>query len=71
MNALQLLKRMRATALGRLHDSLYVDEEGVTADFDSEWAEDYLKELGKKTDRQTSEDWLYVERSKYEASRGK
>jgi hypothetical protein len=51
-----------------LHDSLYVDEEGVTADFDSEWAaEDYLKELREKTDRQTSEDWLYVERSKYEA----
>ena len=40
----------------------------MTADFDSEWAaEDYLKELREKTDRQTSEDWLYVERSKYEA----
>lgn len=51
-----------------LHDGLYVDEEGVTADFDSEWAaEDYLKELRVKTDRQTAEDWLYVERSKYEA----
>ena len=51
-----------------LHDGLYVNEEGVTADFDSEWAaEDYLKELRVKTDRQTAEDWLYVERSKYEA----
>lgn len=51
-----------------LHDSLYVDEEGVAADFDSEWAaEDYLKELQVKTDRQAAEDWLYVERSKYEA----
>lgn len=51
-----------------LHDGLYVDEEGVTADFNSEWAaEDYLKELREKTDRQTSEDWLYVERAKYEA----
>jgi len=52
-----------------LHDGLYVDEEGVTADFDSEWvAENYLKELRQKVADREAAEWLYVERSKNEVS---
>ena len=51
-----------------LHDDLYVDEEGVTADFDSEWvAENYLLELKEKIAQREAAEWEYVERSKYEA----
>ena len=51
-----------------LHDGLYVDEEGVTADFDSEWvAENYLLELKEKIAQREAAEWEYVERSKYEA----
>ncbi len=50
-----------------LHDGLYVDEDGVTADFDSEWvAGDYLKELRQKVSEREAAEWLYVERSKSE-----
>ena len=51
-----------------IHDELYVDEDGVTADFDSEWvAEDYLKELREKVTQKEADEWEYVERSKFEA----
>ena len=51
-----------------LHDGLYVDEEGVTADFDSEWvAENYLIELKEKIAQREAAEWEYVEQSKYEA----
>ena len=51
-----------------LHDGLYVDEDGVTADFDSEWAaESYLLELKEKVAQQEAAEWEYVERSKYQA----
>lgn len=51
-----------------LHDGLYVDEDGVTADFDSEWvAENYLLELKEKIAQREAAEWEYVERSKYEA----
>ena len=51
-----------------LHDGLYVDEDGVTADFDSEWvAENYLLELKEKVAQREADEWEYVERSKYEA----
>ena len=51
-----------------LHDGLYVDEDGVTADFDSEWvAENYLLELKEKVAQREAAEWEYVERSKYEA----
>ena len=51
-----------------LHDGLYVDEDGVTADFDSEWvAENYLLELKEKAAQREAAEWEYVERSKYEA----
>ena len=51
-----------------LHDGLYVDEDGVTADFDSEWvAENYLIELKEKIAQREAAEWEYVERSKYEA----
>lgn len=51
-----------------LHDGLYVDEEGVTADFDSEWvAENYLLELKEKIAQREAAEWEYVEHSKYEA----
>lgn len=51
-----------------LHDGLYVDEEGVTADFDSEWvAENYLLELKEKITQREAAEWEYVERSKYAA----
>ena len=52
-----------------LHDGLYVDEDGVTTDFDSERvAEDYLKELRQKISDREAAEWLYVERSKMEVS---
>ena len=51
-----------------LHVGLYVDEDGVTADFDSEWvAENYLLELKEKVAQREAAEWEYVERSKYEA----
>ena len=51
-----------------LHDGLYVDEDGVMADFDSEWvAENYLLELKEKIAQREAAEWEYVERSKYEA----
>jgi len=51
-----------------IRDELYVDEDGVTADFDSEWvAEDYLKELRERVSRQEATEWEYIERSKFEA----
>lgn len=50
-----------------IRDELYVDEDGVTADFDSEWvAEDYLKELREKVAQQEADEWEYIERSKIE-----
>ena len=51
-----------------IRDELYVDEDGVSADFDSEWvAEDYLKELREKVAQKEADEWEYVERSKFEA----
>ncbi|MDO5593104.1 MAG: hypothetical protein Q4G57_09430, partial [Bacillota bacterium] len=50
-----------------IRDELYVDEDGVTADFDSEWAaEAYLKDLREKVARQEAAEWEYIERSKFE-----
>ena len=51
-----------------IREELYVDEDGVTADFDSEWAaETYLKELREKVAWQEAAEWEYIERSKFEA----
>ena len=51
-----------------IHDDLYVDEDGVTAEFDSEWAaESYLLELKEKVAQQEAAEWAYVERSKYQS----
>ena len=51
-----------------IRDEYYVDEDGVTADFDSEWAaEDYLKELQEKVAQKEADEWEYIERSKFEA----
>ena len=51
-----------------IRDELYVDADGVTADFDSEWAaEMYLKELREKVAQQEAAEWEYIERSKFEA----
>ena len=52
-----------------IHDGLYTDEDGVTAEFDSEWtAQDYLKELKQKTAEQTARDWEYIERARQDAA---
>ena len=46
----------------------YVDEDGVTEEFDSEWqANDYLQQVKKAVSAKEAAQWLYNERSKFEA----
>ena len=50
-------------------EDYYVDEEGVTEEFDSEWlANDYLQEVKRAVSAKESAEWLYNERSKFEAT---
>lgn len=50
-----------------LHDGYYVDDDGVTEEFDSEWqAEDYLNELRRTVAEKEAAEWLTVERAKVE-----
>lgn len=50
-----------------LHDGYYVDEEGVTEEFDSEWlANDYLHQVRETVDGKEAAEWLAVEQAKVE-----
>lgn len=48
-----------------LNDGYYVDEEGVTEEFTSEWqAESYLEEVRKAVSERETAEWLAVEQTK-------
>ena len=50
-----------------LHDGYYLDDEGVSEDFTSEWqANAYLEEIRKATVDKEVAEWQYVERAKVE-----
>ena len=52
-----------------IRGEIYVDEEGVSEDFSSEWqAEDYLKQVKKAVSEKESAEWLYVEQSRNTAA---
>lgn len=51
-----------------IRDEIYVDEQGVSEEFTSEWqANDYLQEVKKAVAKKESAEWLYVEQSKLAA----
>ena len=51
-----------------IRDEIYVDEQGVSEEFTSEWqANDYLQEVKKAVAEKESAEWMYVEQSKLEA----
>ena len=51
-----------------IRDEIYVDEQGVSEEFTSEWqANDYLQEVKKAVSEKEAAEWLYVEQSKLEA----
>ena len=48
-----------------IRDEVYVNEEGVSEHFPSEWqAEDYLEQVRKAVNEKEAAEWLYVERAK-------
>lgn len=52
-----------------IRDEIYVDDEGISEEFTSEWqANDYLQEVKKAVSAKESAEWLYNERSKFEAT---
>ena len=52
-----------------IRGEIYVDEEGVSEDFSSEWqAEDYLEQVKKAVSEKEAAEWLYVEQSKNAAA---
>ena len=52
-----------------IRDEVYVDEEGVSEHFSSEWpAEDYLEQVKKAVSEKETAEWLYVEQSKNAAA---
>ena len=51
-----------------IRDKIYVDEQGVSEEFTSEWqANDYLQGVKKAVSEKESAEWLYMEQSKLEA----
>lgn len=51
-----------------IQGKVYVDDSGVSEEFTSEWqANDYLQEIKKAVSAKESAQWLYNERSKFEA----
>lgn len=51
-----------------LHESICADEEGIGAEFTSEWEADaYREKLIEKTEQQLTRDWLAIEQAKVEA----
>ena len=52
-----------------IRDEIYVDDEGISEEFTSEWqANDYLQEVKKAVSAKESAEWLYNERSKFKAT---
>ena len=52
-----------------IRDEYYVDDDGLTESFTSEWqANNYLAEVRKAVSDKDAAEWLYVERSKNESS---
>ena len=48
-----------------IRDEVYVDEDGVSEHFSSEWqAEDYLEQVRKAVNEKEAAEWLYVEQSR-------
>ena len=48
-----------------IRDEVYVDEDGVSEHFSSEWqAEDYLEQVRKAVSEKEAAEWLYVEQSR-------
>lgn len=53
-----------------IRDEVYVDEEGVSEHFSSEWqAEDYLEQVRKAVSEKEAAEWLYVEQSRNTAEK--
>ena len=53
-----------------IRDEVYVDEEGVSEHFSSEWqAEDYLEQVRKAVSEKEAAEWLYVEQSRNTAAK--
>ena len=51
-----------------IRDEIYVDDEGVSEEFTSEWqAHDYLKQVEKTVSDKEAAEWLYVERAKQDS----
>ena len=53
-----------------VRDEVYVDEDGVSEHFSSEWqAEDYLEQVRKAVNEKEAAEWLYVEQSRNTAAK--
>ena len=53
-----------------IRDEIYVDSEGVSETFSSEWqAEDYLEQVRKAVSEKEEAEWLYVERARNTAAK--
>ena len=53
-----------------IRDEVYVDEDGVSEHFSSEWqAEDYLEQVRKAVSEKEAAEWLYVEQSRNTAAK--
>ena len=53
-----------------IRDEVYVDEEGVSEHFSSEWqAENYLDQVRKAVNEKEAAEWLYVEQSRNTAAK--
>lgn len=52
-----------------LTEAIYIDDEGVSEEFKSEWqANDYLEQVKKSVSEKEAAEWLYVERTKQNTS---
>ena len=52
-----------------LTEAIYIDDEGVSEEFKSEWqANDYLEDVKKSVSEKEAAEWLYVERAKQDTS---
>ena len=53
-----------------IRDEVYVDEDGISEHFSSEWqAEDYLEQVRKAVSEKEAAEWLYVEQSRNTAAK--
>ena len=54
---------------GDLTEAIYIDDEGVSEEFKSEWqANDYFEQVKKSVSEKEAAEWLYVERAKQNTS---